>query len=136
VLTKADIERRQQEVIDAVTSVLGISGEDAGRILRKYKWWGTWRTEQQDQFQRCYVSEFVVNLCRDANRVNEEWFTDMDKVRAAVGMVDEAPEPPGSTDKVRESKPISRHCGKSSYHMHTDMGQGLIVHASAVHGGF
>lgn len=39
VLTKADINRRQQEVIDAVTSVLGISHEDAGRILRKYKWW-------------------------------------------------------------------------------------------------
>jgi hypothetical protein len=39
--------------------------------------------------------------CRDANRVNEEWFTDMDKVRAAVGMVDEAPEPSGNTDKVR-----------------------------------
>lgn len=38
--------------------------------------------------------------CRDANRVNEEWFTDMDKVRAAVGMVDEAPEPTGSTEKV------------------------------------
>jgi hypothetical protein len=32
--------------------------------------------------------------------VNEEWFTDMDKVRAAVGMVDEAPEPAGSTEKV------------------------------------
>lgn len=40
VLTKADIHRRQQEVIDAVTSVLGISAEDAERILRKYKWYG------------------------------------------------------------------------------------------------
>lgn len=39
VLTSTDINRRQQEVIDAVTSVLGISSEDAGRILRKYKWW-------------------------------------------------------------------------------------------------
>jgi hypothetical protein len=38
VLTRDDIHRRQQEVIDAVTSVLGISNEDAGRILRKYKW--------------------------------------------------------------------------------------------------
>lgn len=42
----------------------------------------------------------TVAPCRDANRVNEEWFTDMEKVRAAVGMVDEAPEPPGTTDKV------------------------------------
>lgn len=38
VLTKAAIHTRQQEVIDAVTSVLGITDEDAGRILRKYKW--------------------------------------------------------------------------------------------------
>jgi hypothetical protein len=38
VLTKDEIKTRQHEVIDAVTSVLGISSEDAGRILRKYKW--------------------------------------------------------------------------------------------------
>jgi hypothetical protein len=38
VLTKDDIKTRQQEVVDSVTSVLGISSEDAGRILRKYKW--------------------------------------------------------------------------------------------------
>lgn len=38
--------------------------------------------------------------CRDANRVNEEWFTDMEKVRAAVGMVDEAPEPEDTSVKV------------------------------------
>jgi hypothetical protein len=38
VLSKADIKRRQEEVIEAVTSVVGISAEDAARILRKYKW--------------------------------------------------------------------------------------------------
>lgn len=38
VLTKEDIKKRQQEVVDSVTSVLGISSEDAERILRKYKW--------------------------------------------------------------------------------------------------
>jgi len=38
--------------------------------------------------------------CRDANRVNEEWFADMEGVKAAVGMMDEQPDPPGSQDKV------------------------------------
>jgi hypothetical protein len=32
--------------------------------------------------------------------VNEEWFYDNERVRAAVGMVDEAPDPPGTSDKV------------------------------------
>ncbi|WIA08252.1 hypothetical protein OEZ85_007696 [Tetradesmus obliquus] len=73
VMTRADILRRQKEAIEQVTSILGISDDDAARVLRKYKW--------------------------DANRVNEEWFSDMDAVRAAVGMVDEAPEPTGSSDK-------------------------------------
>lgn len=180
VLTKADINRRQQEVIDAVTSVLGISHDDAGRILRKYKWWVPMQPSKQttrayqskreffkegpfapdnipptrvaapcgtrphlgsralrlssnpsdlaaaagcrqhdDVFWACILTQRVPGpslscisnrakecvciciCCRDANRVNEEWFTDMDKVRESVGMVDEAPEPPGSTDKVR-----------------------------------
>lgn len=38
VLTKADMQRRQKEAIEAVTSILGISDDDAARILRKYKW--------------------------------------------------------------------------------------------------
>lgn len=38
VLNKSDIKKRQDEVIEEVTSVLGISAEDAARILRKYKW--------------------------------------------------------------------------------------------------
>eukprot|EP00879_Flechtneria_rotunda_P014450 GHRR01015099.1.p1 GENE.GHRR01015099.1~~GHRR01015099.1.p1 ORF type:complete len:471 (+),score=115.95 GHRR01015099.1:168-1580(+) len=73
VLTKVDISKRQEEAIESVTSILGISDEDAARVLRKYKW--------------------------DAARVNEEWFSDMDAVRAAVGMVDEAPDPPGTSNK-------------------------------------
>lgn len=38
VLSKPDLKRQQVEVVEAVTSVLGISSEDAARILRKYKW--------------------------------------------------------------------------------------------------
>lgn len=103
VLTRTDINRRQQEVIDAVTSVLGISSEDAGRILRKYKWWVQIRSRSTCccQLQLIHRVLLPLSACRDANRVNEEWFTDMDKVRAAVGMVDEAPEPEGSTEKVK-----------------------------------
>ena len=36
----------------------------------------------------------TLRQCRDANRVNEEWFTDMDAVRSKVGLVDD---PPGET---------------------------------------
>jgi hypothetical protein len=38
VLTKADILRRQKEATEQVTSILGISDDDAARVLRKYKW--------------------------------------------------------------------------------------------------
>jgi hypothetical protein len=38
VLTRADILRRQKEAIGQVTSILGISDDDAARVLRKYKW--------------------------------------------------------------------------------------------------
>ncbi len=30
-------------------------------------------------------------LCRDVNKVHDEWFSDMDAVRLAVGLVDDAP---------------------------------------------
>ena len=38
VLTKPQVLERQKEVVSEVTSILGISDEDATRILRKYKW--------------------------------------------------------------------------------------------------
>lgn len=44
--------------------------------------------------------------CRDPNRVNEEWFSDNDRVRAAIGMVDEAPDPPGTSDKVSSAHAV------------------------------
>eukprot|EP00775_Hariotina_reticulata_P011699 gene11699-11843_t len=73
VLTKTEIQKRQKEAVESVISILGISDDDASRLLRKYKW--------------------------DANRVNEEWFADMEGVKAAVGMIDEQPDPPGTLDK-------------------------------------
>ena len=30
-------------------------------------------------------------LCRDANRLNEEWFADEESVRSKVGLLDDAP---------------------------------------------
>ena len=38
--------------------------------------------------------------CRDVNRVNEEWFTDMDGLREKVGLLDEQPSGSGRS-KVR-----------------------------------
>ena len=32
-------------------------------------------------------------VCRDAGRVNEEWWTDMDAVRSKVGLAEDQPEP-------------------------------------------
>lgn len=63
ILTKADIERKRAEAIQNVIGILDISEDEASKVLRKYKW--------------------------DANRVNEEWFSDMDAVRKAVGLMRE-----------------------------------------------
>jgi hypothetical protein len=38
VLPKSDLRSRQQETIAKITSILGISDEDAARVLRKFKW--------------------------------------------------------------------------------------------------
>ena len=38
VLGKADMIKRQHDKLQEVTSVLGISDEDAARVLRKFKW--------------------------------------------------------------------------------------------------
>lgn len=63
ILTKDDVKKKRLQAINEVTNVLGITEEDAARVLRKYKW--------------------------DVNRVHEEWFSDMDSVKAAVGIVEE-----------------------------------------------
>mmetsp|Transcript_12046 Transcript_12046/g.25888 ORF Transcript_12046/g.25888 Transcript_12046/m.25888 type:complete len:532 (+) Transcript_12046:91-1686(+) len=73
VLSKTDLTRRRKEAIEEVTGVLGISPEEAARVLRKYKW--------------------------DRNRTNEEWFSDMDGVRESVGIVDDAPSPSGTEEQ-------------------------------------
>jgi len=38
VLTKNDIRKRQKEAVESVISILGISDEDASKLLRRYKW--------------------------------------------------------------------------------------------------
>ncbi len=59
------------------------------------------------------IDSLYLHVYRDANRVNEEWFSDMDAVRAAVGMVDEAADPPGTSDKVS-----SGHEGTQGLHLY------------------
>jgi ariadne-1 len=76
VLKRDDLIARQQKTIAEVTSVLGLNDDEAARVLRRFKW--------------------------DANRVNEEWFSDVEAVRRAVGLLEEpAPETPTATRKVR-----------------------------------
>ena len=65
VLPKAELEKRRMQALHEVTSITGISDEDAARVLRRYKW--------------------------DVSRVHEEWFSDTDAVRSALGLIDEAP---------------------------------------------
>ncbi len=38
VISKQDLIKRQSEALSEVTSVLGVTDEDATRVLRKYKW--------------------------------------------------------------------------------------------------
>ena len=38
VLTEAQLRERQQETLQEVTSVTGLTEQDAGRVLRLYKW--------------------------------------------------------------------------------------------------
>lgn len=61
------------------------------------------------------TAEQLHQFCRDANRVNEEWFTDEDSVRRTVGLLDEAPQPSTSGkvgDPVRDTalRPITYVC--------------------------
>ncbi|KAL6748380.1 hypothetical protein V8C86DRAFT_2879354 [Haematococcus lacustris] len=65
ILNKQDLQLRRDDAIREVTSVLGISDDDALRVLRKYKW--------------------------DVNRVHDQWFSDMDAVKASVGLQDPGP---------------------------------------------
>jgi hypothetical protein len=39
--------------------------------------------------------------CRDASRVNDEWFSDTDGIRAAVGLIDAQARPTQGEGKVR-----------------------------------
>lgn len=80
VYDEAELKDRQKKALDVVTSVLSIDASDAARVLRECKW--------------------------DANRANEEWFTDMDGVRDRIGLLEEAPQ----TTKGNEEKEVCSIC--------------------------
>ncbi|KAF5836210.1 hypothetical protein DUNSADRAFT_6276 [Dunaliella salina] len=67
ILKGETLEERRKQALEEVTGVLGITEEDAARLLRRFKW--------------------------DVTRVHEEWFSNYDAVRASVGLQDEAPVP-------------------------------------------
>ncbi|GKC01896.1 zinc finger, C6HC-type containing protein, partial [Tanacetum coccineum] len=62
ILKQDELDKRQQEEIQKVTSVLSISNGDACMLLLKYNW--------------------------SATNVNEAWFEDEVKVRGSVGLLD------------------------------------------------
>ena len=61
VLTEKDISERQEEDISEVSALLLIPREEASVLLHHYKW--------------------------DISKVNDEWFSDEDKVRGIVGLL-------------------------------------------------
>ncbi|XP_062196698.1 probable E3 ubiquitin-protein ligase ARI8 isoform X2 [Phragmites australis] len=61
VLSEKDISERQEEDISKVTAVLSITREEACVLLHHYKW--------------------------DISKLNDEWFTDEEKVRHIVGLL-------------------------------------------------
>lgn len=73
ILTRPELIKKREESLQSVTCILGIEEEDAARVLRKYKW--------------------------DVGRVNEEWFSDIEAVRDAVGLMDPQPGPSGRTQE-------------------------------------
>ncbi|GAX74338.1 hypothetical protein CEUSTIGMA_g1787.t1 [Chlamydomonas eustigma] len=73
VLSKQDLKKRQDETVTDVINVLGISNDEATRVLRKFKW--------------------------DISRVHEAWFSDVDSVRAAVGIQEESSNRPTSSSE-------------------------------------
>ena len=38
-LSKEELRAQRQKALESVTSVLGITDDEAARLLRKYKWW-------------------------------------------------------------------------------------------------
>ncbi len=55
----------------------------------------------------CSCASDLQTSQRDVNRVHEEWFNNSDRVRAALGILEEAaPLPPGAV-QVRERLPSS-----------------------------
>ncbi|KAL1808019.1 hypothetical protein DCAR_0727418 [Daucus carota subsp. sativus] len=63
ILSEADIKQHQEDSITKISNVLSISRVAAGILLRHYNW--------------------------SVSKVNDEWFADEEKVRKAVGLLEE-----------------------------------------------
>ncbi|KAL6751325.1 hypothetical protein V8C86DRAFT_2440016 [Haematococcus lacustris] len=83
ILNNQDLKLRRDDVIREVTSVLGISDDDASRVLRKYKW--------------------------DVSWVYDQWFSDMDAVKASLGLQDPGPSA-ASADHMRSAACRHHYC--------------------------
>ena len=113
-------ERRKQAVED-VTSILGVSEDEAIRVLRKFKWCATGiqtptvpRVPPGPLLARCQGVQgghrFAMPRLtlpptrrRDPSRVHEEWFSDVEAVRASLGIVD----PPADSSQKSADTEVS-----------------------------
>lgn len=72
ILNEAEIHQRQEEDMMKISTILSISRVSAGILLRHYNW--------------------------DVSKVNDEWFADEEKVRRAVGLLEEAHTSPNAKE--------------------------------------
>ncbi|KAG1674307.1 hypothetical protein FOA52_013496 [Chlamydomonas sp. UWO 241] len=107
VLTMNALKARQVEAVAQANDILSIPDEDASRVLRKFKW--------------------------DVNRVHEEWFSDMDAVRKAVGVQDPAPESTSAEERCsicfESFPPSTMRCSPCSHYFCTTCWGGYIGNA-------
>ena len=100
VFNEPELRDRQRRSMDQVTSVLSVSQGDAVRLLCEYKWCALPVLRA-----RKLLSAAALSLlgCRDVNRVNEEWFADMDAVRGKVGLSEQTDAEPAARSNKRVS---------------------------------
>nr|CAD1822998.1 unnamed protein product [Ananas comosus var. bracteatus] len=75
ILSEADTRQRQEEDISRVSTVLSISRSTACVLLRHYNW--------------------------SVSKVHDEWFADEEKVRKAVGLLEQPADMPNGREIMR-----------------------------------
>ena len=99
VYTEPELKERQRRSMDQITSVLSVSQGEAVRLLCEYKWCAC---RHGDVLHHTGSLQRLTLPCgRDVNRVNEEWFADMDAVRGKVGLAEQGDDLPSRPAKKK-----------------------------------